>query len=464
MNSLLLIGGRIIDPANDLDTIADLLILDGRVSAIGPEARKLAPSDAPKVDVRGMVVCPGLIDMHVHLREPGQTASETIATGTVAAARGGFTSVLAMPNTDPPVDNPTTVALIQDRAAKSAVVNVFVAGCITKNRAGEELAPIGSLRRAGVVAITDDGACVQNNELMRRALEYVRMFDIPVLDHCQDYSLSQDGVAHEGLWSMILGLRGWPAIAEEIIVARNILLAELTGAHVHCQHVTTAGSVRLIRGAKKRGVPITAEACAHHMVLTDAALAGSETFWQTDGQQTFAWRLYGEGGELPQWPAYDPNVKVNPPLRSAIDRIALIEAVADGTIDVIASDHAPHCDYENEVEFDIAPFGMIGLQTVFPLVLMELYHAGRMPLTKLIARLTVGPAKILALRKGTLSIGADGDVTVFDPNFEWTFEESVNASKSRNTPFLGWRLKGGVMMTVVGGRIVWQHPSMTSHL
>src|SRR2546426_2296202 len=287
MNSLLLTGGRVIDPANQLDAIGDILILEGKIAAVGHEAARQAPGDAERMDVSGLVVCPGLIDLHVHLREPGQAAKETIATGTAAAARGGFTSLVCMPNTSPAIDNSGTVALIHERAAQQGVVNVYVTGAITKNIAGEELAPIGSLKRAGVVAVTDDGHCVQNNDLMRRVLEYANMFELPVMDHCQDYSLVTDGVMHEGYWSTALGLRGWPAAGEEMIVARNVLLAELTGAHVHCQHLSAAGSVRLLREAKKRGVPISGEACPHHFTLTDAAIAGSEKFWDVDGKHLF---------------------------------------------------------------------------------------------------------------------------------------------------------------------------------
>src|SRR5215472_11646938 len=285
MNSMLLTGGRLIDPASKVDEVADLLIVDGKVAAIGEEAKAKAKGAAQVelLEAEGLVVCPGLIDLHVHLREPGQTAKETIATGAAAAARGGFTSVVCMPNTSPAIDNSGTVALIQDLAAEQGV-NVYVAGAITKNIAGEELAPIGSLKKAGVVAITDDGHCVQNNELMRRALEYAKMFDLPVMDHCQDYSLVTDGVMHEGYWNTALGLRAWPAAGEEMIVARNILLAELTGARVHCQHLSAAGSVKLLREAKKRGLPVSGEACPHHFTLTDAAVAGSEKFWGADGK------------------------------------------------------------------------------------------------------------------------------------------------------------------------------------
>ncbi len=453
MNSLLLTGGRVIDPANRLDTIADLLILDGKIAALGPEAATRAPREIERLDVRGKIVCPGLIDLHVHLREPGQTAKENIATGTAAAARGGFTSIVCMPNTSPAIDNAGTVALIHERAAQHGVVNVFVTGAITKNIAGEELASIGSLKRAGVVAITDDGHCVQNNELMRRALEYAKMFDLPVMDHCQDYSLVTDGVMHEGYWNIVLGLRGWPAAGEEMIVARNILLAELTGTRVHCQHLSTAGSVQLIRDAKKRGVPVSGEACPHHFTLTDAAVAGSEKFWREDGREIFGFKSPQE--PFPEWPAYDTNFKMNPPLRSARDREAILAGLADGTIEILCSDHAPHCDYEKEVEFDYAPFGITGLETELALSLMQLYHAKRLGLSDLIAKYTIHPAKLLKLNKGTLTAGADADVTVFDPDREWVFERAATASKSSNNPFFGWKLKGRAVATIVGGKKVW---------
>ena len=284
MNSLLLTGGRVIDPANHFDAVADVLILNGKISAVGKNLSAKASKEIERFDATEKIVCPGLIDLHVHFREPGQTAKENITSGTAAAARGGFTSVVCMPNTSPAIDNAGTVALIHERAAEANGVNVFVTGAITKNIAGEELAPIGSLKKAGVVAITDDGHCIQNNELMRRACEYAKMFGLPVMDHCQDYSLVTDGVMHEGYWSTALGLRGWPAAGEEMIVARNILLAELTGTKIHCQHLSAAGSVALLREAKKRGVPISGEACPHHFTLTDAAVAGSEKFWSEDGK------------------------------------------------------------------------------------------------------------------------------------------------------------------------------------
>jgi dihydroorotase len=457
MQSLLITGGRVIDPANHIDTKADVLIRDGKIAGIDPEPELAVAPDVPRLDATGLVVCPGLIDSHAHLREPGQGAKETIATGTASAARGGFTSVLCMPNTSPAIDNAATVALIHERAAREGSVNVFVAGAITKNIAGEELAPIGSLKRAGVVAITDDGHCVQNNDLMRRALEYAKMFDLPVLDHCQDYSLVTDGVMHEGFWNTVLGLRGWPAAGEEMIVARNILLAELTGTRVHCQHLSSAASVELIRKAKARGVPISGEACPHHFTLTDATIAGSEKFWARDGKDLINENL----GTRPAWPSYDTNFKMNPPLRSAQDRAALLDGLADGTIEIIGSDHAPHCDYEKEVEFDYAPFGITGFETELALSLMALYHTRRMSLSDLLVKFTVAPAQLLRLAKGTLSQGADADVTIFDPDADWVLERENTASKSFNSPFYGWPLKGKPVATIVGGKIVWSEQNST---
>jgi dihydroorotase len=421
--------------------------------AIGPGLAPGVPAQIQRFEAGGLVVCPGLIDLHAHLREPGQSAKETIATGTASAARGGFTSVVCMPNTSPAIDNPGTVALIRERAARESKINLFVAGAITKNIAGEELAPIGSLKSAGVIAISDDGHCVQNNDLMRRALEYARMFDLPVLDHCQDYSIVTDGVMHEGYWSAVLGLRGWPASGEELIVSRNILLAGLTGAQVHCQHLSSAGSVQLLREAKKRGVPVSGEACPHHFTLTDTALAGSEKFWSTDGREIMA----GPPAGRPRWPSYDTNFKMNPPLRSAADRAAVIEGLADGTVEIISSDHAPHCDYEKEVEFDLAPFGIIGFETELALALMQLYHSKKLSLSDLIAKFTVAPARLLRLPgKGHLGVGADADLTVFDPGQEWTFDPETSPGKSRNSPFAGWAMKGRARATIVNGTIAWQ--------
>jgi len=454
MSSVLLQGGRVIDPANGRDETADVLLSNAKIQAIGSGLE--TPPDTEVINCTGQVVCPGLIDLHVHFREPGQTAKENIATGSAAAAMGGFTSVVCMPNTTPTIDSPATVALIQDQAEREAVVNVYLTGTLTLNIAGEELAPIGSLKQAGVVAITDDGHCVQNNDLMRRALEYAKMFDLPVMDHCQDYSIVTDGVMHEGYWSTNLGLKGWPATGEDLIVARNIELAELTGTHIHCQHISSAKSVELIRQAKARGVCISGEACAHHFTLTDAAVGGSEHFWAEDGRdlQTEAQRT--------EWPSFDTNCKMNPPLRTAEDRKAIIAGLADGTLEILASDHAPHCAHEKEVEFDYAPFGITGLETELALSLMQLFHGGHLDLPALISKYTVNPATLLKLEKGTLTEGADADVTVFDPNAEWVYDAAASPSKSANTPFHGWTLKGRPTMTVVAGKIVWRESAVAA--
>ena len=424
MTTTLLRNGRIIDPANRRDEVADLLIVDGKIA--DPAKVKLSNS-VETIDCTGLVVAPGLIDLHVHLREPGQTAKETIATGTAAAASGGITSVVCMPNTTPGIDHASVVNLVQDKAREEASVNVFVAGAITKGGAGEELAPIGSMAKAGIVALTDDGHCVQNHELMRRALEYAKMFDLPVMDHCQDYNLTTKGVMHEGYWSAVLGLAGWPSIAEEIIVQRNAQLAELTGTPVHCQHVSAAGSVQILRRARSRGIPITGEVCPHHIALTDEAVAG-----------------------------YDSNFKMNPPLRTEADIDALCEGIADGTLSILASDHAPHCAFEKEVEFDLAPFGIIGLETELALFIDILVHKKKVvDLPRLIAMYTANPAQLLKLDRGTLSVGAVADVTVIDPGKVWTYDKNASLSRSRNTPFHGRELEGRAVRTLVGGKTVW---------
>jgi dihydroorotase len=452
MSSVLLQGGRVIDPANDRDETADVLLCDGKIEAVGLGLE--TPLDVHSTDCKGKVVCPGLIDLHVHFREPGQTAKENMATGSAAAAMGGFTSVVCMPNTLPAIDTPSTVKLIQDKVRREAKVNVYIAGAITAGIAGEELAPIGSLKDAGVVAITDDGHCVQNNELMRRALEYAGMFDLPVMDHCQDYSMVTDGVMHEGYWSTNLGLKGWPASGENLIVARNIELAELTGTHVHCQHVSSAKSVELIRRAKANGISISGEACPHHFTLTDAALGGSEHFWAEDGKGL------QQESQRTQWPSFDTHFKMNPPLRSAEDRTAVIEGLADGTLEILASDHAPHCAHEKDVEFDYAPFGITGLETELALSLTQLYHTQHLALSDLISKYTINPATLLNLPKGTLTEGTDADVTVFDPDAEWVFDVNLSPSKSSNTPFNGWTLKGRPACTIINGKIVWQTDQM----
>jgi dihydroorotase len=370
--------------------------------------------------------------MHVHLREPGRSDKETFATGTLCAARGGFTSVVCMPNTTPVADNTGTIAFIKQRAAEAACVNVFPTGAITKELKGEELAPIGSLKKAGVVAITDDGHCVQNNELMRRAVEYAKMFDLPVLDHCQDYNLVADGVMNEGHWSAALGLRGWPSIGEDVIVARNILIAEQVDWHIHCQHISSARSVELIRQAKKRGIKISGEACPHHFTLTEECVK-----------------------------TYDTNYKMNPPLRAEHDRCALLSGLADGTLEIIGSDHAPHCSYEKEVEFDFAPFGIIGLETELALSL-ELVRKKILSLQAVVEKFTVNPARLLRLQEGTLSVGGSADITVIDPEREWTYDVAQSASKSRNTPFHGWKLRGRAVVTVVKGKVVWREAEKKS--
>ena len=454
MIPMLVSGGRVVDPASGFDAVADVLLVEGKVAAVGPDLRAQCPQGTDVLDARGLVVAPGLIDIHVHFREPGQTKKEDVQSGSRCAVRGGFTTVVCMPNTSPAIDNAGTVALIQDSAAK-AQCRVEITGALTKGIAGEELAPIGSLHKAGVVALTDDGHCIQNNDLMRRACEYARMFDLPIMDHCQDYGLVTKGVMHEGKYSTILGLAGWPAAGEEVIVARNILLAEQTGTVIHCQHLSAAGSVRLLREARSRGVPISGEACPHHFTLTDSCIAGSEEYWREDGAGQ-ASRFF-QGTPLPEWPNYHTDFKMNPPLRSARDREAILEGLVDGTLTIISSDHAPHSQSEKDVEFDYAPFGIVGLETELALSLMALVHTGRLSLIGTLAKLTSEPAKLLRFKdgRGEIRVGGAGDLTVFDPDEEWTSSRDDTASKSSNNPFHGWRLRGRVVHTIVGGRRVW---------
>ena len=426
MSATILRNGRVIDPANKRDEVADLLIVDGKIaekSEVGGQK-----SEIEEIDVEGLIVAPGLIDMHVHLREPGFSHKETIESGARAAAAGGFTTVVCMPNTSPAADNPSTIAWINDRAAEAACVHVLPTGAISKNLAGEELSSIGSLAQAGIVAITDDGHCVQNHEVMRRAVEYARMVGLPVLDHCQDYNLVGNGVVHEGYWSILLGLPGWPAAGEEAMIMRNILLAELCDHHIHCQHVTTAGSVRLLREARSRGVKVSGEVCPHHIALTDEAIQN-----------------------------FDTNYKMNPPLRSQADVDALLEGIADGTLSILCSDHAPHANFEKEVEFDAAPFGIIGLETELGLFFDLLVHKHRkIDIVRLIEMYTVEPARLLRINAGTLSIDAPADVTLIDPDLEWTVRIDRFESASRNSPFDGWKLKGRAVRTIVGGKTVWR--------
>ncbi|TVR45555.1 MAG: dihydroorotase [Puniceicoccaceae bacterium] len=415
-------GGRVIDPASGRDEIADLFSLDGRLVASLPETER---PRARRIDAAGLVVCPGLVDIHVHFREPGQTHKETIQSGSRAAAAGGFTTVVCMPNTAPPADNAGIIQYIKDVIDREAVVHVYPSGCITVGMKGEKLAPSGSLKRAGVVAITDDGACVQQNELMRRAVEYAAMFGLPVMDHCQDESLTHGSVMHEGLVSLRLGLKGWPSAAEDIVVSRNVILSTHTGAHIHLQHISSATAVDIIRRAKQRGVRITAEASPHHLALTDDALLD-----------------------------YDTNFKMNPPLRSEADRQALVEGILDGTLDCIATDHAPHTDYEKDVEFDYAPFGIVGLETALPVVLDVFHHSGKLNLPATLDLLTRKPADILGLPAGRLAEGAPADITLFDPEETWTPTPTGLHSKSANSPWLGATLRGRVRKTFVAGRLV----------
>src|SRR3981081_1068590 len=412
-------NGRVIDPANKRDEIGDLYIADGKIVGSKTEIKN-QKQKINEIDASNLIIAPGLIDIHVHLREPGFGHKETIESGARAAAAGGFTTIVCMPNTAPAADKPATIAWIKDRAKETACVNVLPTGAISKNIAGEELAPIGSLGQAGVVAITDDGHCIQKDELMRRAVEYARMVGLPVLDHCQDYNLVGNGVVNEGYWSTLLGLPGWPAAGEEAIVMRNILLAELCDHQIHCQHVTAAGSVRLIREARARGVKISGEVCPHHIALTDEAIQN-----------------------------FDTNYKINPPLRSQADVDALLEGIADGTLSILASDHAPHSDFEKEVEFDAAPFGILGLETELCLFIDLLVHKHRkIDIVRLIGMYTVEPARLLKLDAGTLSVGAAADITLIDPGMEWMVQAKQFQSASRNTPFDGWKLRGRAVRTI----------------
>lgn len=426
MSSALLVkNGRIIDPANKRDEIADLLIVDGCIA--DQSALKNSKSKIEEIDAKGLIVAPGLIDIHVHLREPGQSAKETIATGAKAAAAGGFTTVICMPNTSPTIDNASVVTWIAEKAKQEACVNVLSTGALTKGLAGEELAPIGSMHKAGIVALTDDGRCIQNHELMRRAMEYAGMFGLVVMDHCQDYNLVGKGVMNEGPVSVELGLPGWPALGEEIIVSRNAQLAELTGTPVHCQHLSSGGSAKILKDARSRGIPISGEICPHHIALTDDSIR-----------------------------SFDTNFKMNPPLRSQGDVDVLIQAIADGTITILASDHAPHCSYEKEVEFDQAPFGILGLETELGLFLDILVHKKKaISIQRVIEMYTLEPAKLLGLKSGTLSVGASADVTLINPDLEWTVDKNQSFSRSRNTPFHGWELKGRAVKTIVAGETVW---------
>jgi dihydroorotase len=423
MPSLWIQNARVIDPAAKRDAVGDVFVADGKIVASLSAAAK---KRAKKIDARGLVACPGLVDIHVHLREPGQTHKETIATGTRAAAAGGFTTIVCMPNTSPAADSAGTIQFIKDVIARDAVVKVYPTGGITVGLKGQALAPIGTLKRSGAVAITDDGDCVQSNELMRRALEYAKMFDLPVMDHCQDQSMTQGAVMNEGIMSTRLGLRGWPNAAEDVIVARNVILSTYTGAHIHMQHISSKNAVEILRRAKSRGVPVTAEATPHHFALTDAALAG-----------------------------YDTRFKMNPPLRTEDDRRALIVGLRDGTLDCIATDHAPHTDYEKDKEFDLASNGIIGLETALAVSLDVLVRQNKFKLAHVVDLMTRQPARLLRLPAGTLAPGAAADVCLFDPDEKWAYDTRAGFSKSNNSPWHGQTLTGRVKLTLVDGRVVF---------
>ncbi len=422
---LLIRGGRVVDPSQGVDEVLDLLLVNGAVSALSKNVGPAA--EAREIDATGLVVTPGLIDPHVHLREPGQEHKETIASGARAAAAGGITSVCAMPNTDPPIDDPATVGFVVAEGRRVGAARVYPMGTISVGMAGEALTEFGEMVEAGAVAVTDDGHPVMDSGLMRLALEYAQAFGIPVVDHPEDLSLSRDGSMNEGLVSSRLGLKGKPNASEDIHIARDILLAELTGGRIHLQHVSTRHGVEAIRRAKGQGVQVTAEAAPHHLLLTDEAVDG-----------------------------YRTEAKMNPPLRSPEDRDAVRQGLLDGTLDMVATDHAPHHYDEKEAAFDDAPDGVVGVETSLGLIHTHFVEKGLMDLGTMVERMSLAPARVFNLPGGTLKVGGPGDVTVFDPQAEWVVDPKLFLSKSRNTPFAGWKLKGKTRYTVVGGVVVWE--------
>jgi dihydroorotase len=427
MATLLIRGGRVIDPAQNIDRTDDVLVRDGLVVSIGHEGGQPLGRADETIEAGGLIVAPGLVDMHVHLREPGREEDETIETGTRAALAGGFTSVACIPNTEPPIDTQAAVEFIHQKAARADTCNVFVVGCVSRNREGKELAEIGRLVEAGAVAFSDDGAPVYDAELMRRALEYCRMFDKPILAHEEVLELSSGGVMNEGLVSLVLGLGGMPAAAEEVMIGRDTALAEATGGRLHVMHVSTAGGVDLIRTAKARGIRVTAEACPHHFTLTDEGLRG-----------------------------FDSNFKMSPPLRTAADVEGIIAGIVDGTIDCIATDHAPHAPEKKMLELDRAPFGILGLETAVGLTVTRLVATGRIGWPRMIEGMSTLPARILGVDRGTLRPGAVADVTVIDPNLSWRVDAAAFRSKSVNSPFDGWTLQGRTVATIVAGRVKYR--------
>ena len=424
MNALLVRNGRVIDPASRTDAVTDLLISEGRIAAKGAG---LSAAGADVFDAGGMIVAPGFIDMHVHLREPGFEHAENIESGSRAAAAGGFTSICCMPNTKPVNDSALVTTYIVEQARAKAVVNVFPIGAITKGSAGEELAAIGGMKEAGAVAISDDGQPVMNSRVMRRAMEFARSYDIPVIDHCEDLNLSAGGDMHEGAKSVRLGLRGIPSASEDVMVARDLVLAQLTGARYHVAHISTRNSVAMVDYARKHGLPVTAETTPHHFALADEDVA-----------------------------PYDSNYKMKPPLRACCDREAVIGGIASGAISAIATDHAPHAGSEKMQEFERCPFGIIGLETALGLALQELVHPGKIGLSRMVELFTTGPEAVLRLGRGTLAVGAPGDVTVFSTDLEWIYDVNQSPSRSRNSPFDGRKFRGGPVASIVGGVVAWQ--------
>lgn len=424
MSRLIVKGGRVIDPSQNIGRVADVAIENGFIQEV---AENIDTTGCEIFEASGLIVAPGFIDMHVHLREPGFEHSETIETGSRSAASGGFTSICCMPNTQPVNDNATVTHFILQRARERAVVNVYPIGALTKNSAGEELSAIGSMKEAGIVAISDDGKPVMNARVIRRAMEFARSLNLPVIQHCEDLHLSARGDMHEGVQSTRLGLRGIPRASEDVMVARDILLAELTGARYHVAHISSKNAVQMVAFAKSKGLPVTAEATPHHFALSD--------------------------GDMPP---YDSNYKMKPPLRDRSDVDAITEGLANGTIDAIATDHAPHPGAEKMQEFERCPFGILGFETALGLALEKLYHTGRIGLSRLVSLFTENPARILSLQHGTLKRGAPADLTIFGLEHEWTYDVTRSPSKSRNSPFHGHKFRGGQIATIVRGQIVWR--------
>jgi dihydroorotase len=419
-SNIILKGGRVVDPSQGIDAVMDIGIVNGVITE--PKNVK----NAQVINLKGLIAAPGFTDIHVHLRQPGNPTSETIASGTMAAAAGGFTGIVAMPNTKPTADTAGTIEYLKSVAEKDAVVKVYPCGCMTKESKGEEMAGIGGLKGAGIVAVSDDGKCIQNHELMRHVVEYSKSFGLPILDHCEDECLKGAGVMHEGKWSVLLGMNGIPAAAEELMIARDIIFSRMIGWKIHIQHISAKESVEMVRLARKRGIMVSAEATPHHILLTDETIK-----------------------------KFDTNYKMNPPLRSDDDRKAIIRGLKDGTITVIATDHAPHTLTDKLVEFDYAPFGIIGLETALPICLSELYHKKVLTMSQLVSKFTTGPAELLGMDFGTLQIGKPADITVIDPDKVIKIDANKFYSKSRNTPFHGMSFKGKAVATIVNGGIVY---------